>query len=43
MKNQFTTEVVDKAIKKLKYNKSLGTDEIRAEHVKNGPQQGENP
>ena len=37
MKNQFTTEGVEKAQKKLKYNKSPGIDEIRAEHLRYGP------
>ncbi len=32
-----TQQEVIKAIKKLKYNKSPGMDEIRAEHLKNGP------
>ena len=37
MKNQFTTEEVEKALKKPKYNKSPGIDEIRAEHLRYGP------
>ena len=37
MKNQFTTEEVERALKKLKYNKSPGIDEIRAEHLRYGP------
>ena len=37
MKNEFTTEEVEKALKKLKYNKSPGTEKIRAEHLRFGP------
>jgi len=37
MKIPFTPLEVTDAIKKLKYNKSPGMDNIRAEHLKNGP------
>lgn len=37
MREAFTEEEVRKAIKSLKNNKSPGVDEIRAEHLKNGP------
>ena len=37
MKNQFTTEKVENAPKKLKYNKIHGIYEIRAEHLRYGP------
>ena len=37
MKIPFTPTEVTEAIKKLKYNKSPGMDNIRAEHLKNGP------
>ena len=38
MVNEFTTKEVEAAMKKLKYGKSPGIDEMRAEHLKNGPQ-----
>ena len=37
MKMPFTQQEIQKAIKKLKNNKSPGIDKIRAEHLKNGP------
>ena len=37
MKIPFTPLQVTNAIKKLKYNKSPGMDNFRAEHLKNGP------
>ena len=37
MKIPFTPLEVTNALKKLKYNKSLEMDNIRAEHLKNGP------
>ena len=37
MKNQFTTEEVERALKKLKYNKRPGIDEISDEQLRYGP------
>ena len=37
MKIPFTSLEVTEALKRLKYNKSPGMDNIRAEHLKNGP------
>ena len=37
MKIPFTPLEVTNTLKKLKYNKSPGMDNIRAEHLKNGP------
>ena len=37
MKIPFTPLEVTNALKKLKYNKSPGMDNILAEHLKNGP------
>ena len=36
MKHQFTTEEVERARKKLKYNKNLDIHEIRSEHQRYG-------
>ena len=36
MKHQFTTEEVERARKKLKYNKNLDIHEIRSEHLRYG-------
>ena len=37
MKNPFTTEEVENALKKLKFNKSPCIDKITAEYLRYGP------
>ena len=37
LQDQFTTEEVETALKKLYYNKNPGIDELRAEHLRYGP------